>query len=105
MDSDFATKIQNILSNPEAMSKITAIASSLGGNSADRPSESQPEPEKIQPASTQSENMPMFPFQQSDPRISLLNSVKPLLKEEKRGKVDSLLTALTMASMLKNFKK
>ena len=100
MDSDFATKIQNILSNPDAMSKITAIASSLGGSSVDEPTTPQPEPEKTQPA-----NSPMFSFQQSDPRISLLNSVKPLLKEEKRGKVDSLLTALTMASMLKNFKK
>ncbi len=106
MDNDFASKLQNVLSNPEAMSKITAIASSLGNGSRDAPPqepqiENKEEIELNQPVS--SLNQVNFP--QSDPRIALLNSVKPLLKAEKRGRVDSLLNALTVASMLKAFKK
>ncbi len=106
MDSDFASKLQSVLSNPEAMSQITAIASSLGGGSgASTPTEPQPE------APREAEVQQTFPpisqtaFPQGDHRIALLNSIKPLLREEKRGRVDSLLNALTVASMLKSFKK
>ena len=106
MDNDFASKLQNVLSNPDAMSKITAIASSLGNGNGVAPSqetqmENKEEREPTQPVSS----LNQFNFPQSDPRIALLNSVKPLLKAEKQGRVDSLLNALTVASMLKAFKK
>jgi hypothetical protein len=86
------------------MSKITAIASSLGGNV---PTDSSPS-EQIEPKSEpiqQTSPILRETYPQPDPRIALLNSVKPLLREEKRGRVDSLLNALTVASLLKGFKK
>ena len=104
MDSDFASKLQSVLSNPEAMSQITAIASSLGGGSgASTPTE--PQPEAPREAEVQQTFAPISQtaFPQGDHRIALL--IKPLLREEKRGRVDSLLNALTVASMLKSFKK
>lgn len=110
MDSDFASKLQNVLSDPEAMAKITAIASSLGApqqNSEPAPSEplvsappvSEPDLLSALPSAAQG----LVP--QSDPRLALLASLKPLLREEKRGRVDSLLNALTVASVLKAFRK
>ncbi len=93
MDSDFSAKLQNLLSDPTALAKITAIASSLGTDT---------QPEQTEPAPS----APSLPnIAPADPRIALLSSVKPLLRQEKQGKIDSLLSALTVASMLKNFRK
>ncbi len=106
MDSDFASKLQSVLSNPDAMSKITAIASSLGnGGSAGTQNEAQPEPPQESETRQAFNPISQVALPQSDHRIALLNSIKPLLREEKRGRVDSLLNALTVASMLKAFKK
>ena len=108
MDSDFASKLQNVLSDPEALAKISAIASSLGGNtnssseSASAPAAApMSEPKQIEPISLSAKSA----VPQIDPRIALLSSLKPLLREEKRGRVDSMLNALTVASMLKTFRK
>jgi len=96
LENDFAAKLQSVLSNPEALAKISAIASSFGGTL-------QPEEPAEAPRDIPKKELPLaLP---TDPRLALLSSVKPLLREEKRGKVDSLLTALTVASMLKNFRK
>ncbi|MBE6692683.1 MAG: hypothetical protein E7586_05110 [Ruminococcaceae bacterium] len=106
MDSDFASKLQSVLSNPEAMSKITAIASSLGnGNSGETQKEVQPELPRETETHQAFTPVNQTALPQGDHRIALLNSIKPLLREEKRGRVDSLLNALTVASMLKAFKK
>ena len=106
MDSDFAAKLQNVLSNPEAMAKITSIASAIGTGT-----QSGTEGQNPQAANPSTETTPRLPDPTpevpvtSDPRLALLASVKPLLREDKRNRVDSLLTALTMANVLKNFKK
>ena len=100
MDADFASKLQNILSDPEAMSKITSIASSLG-ISGGKPEETAQEPiQNISEASV----IPTLPMN-TDPRINLLNSLKPLIREDKRGKIEALTRAMMLASVMKNFKK
>lgn len=103
MDSEFSAKLQSLLSNPEAMAKINAIASSMN-TSAPQSIPTQPNP--ISEPIAQNP-MPSLPTsnQIADPKLALLSSIKPLLREEKRSKVDSLLTALTVANMLKGFKK
>ncbi|MBQ4316720.1 MAG: hypothetical protein IJC20_00585 [Clostridia bacterium] len=115
MDSDFSEKLKKVLSDPEAMSKITAIASSLGASSPQQNAEekvgaSEPEPQisPTIPPSAPSDALPalMQGFSMSsDPRISLLSSIKPLLREEKREKIDALTRALALASMMKNLRK
>ncbi len=117
LDGDFAEKLKKVLSDPEAMSKITAIASGLGATapsnaSSDEPIK-QPEPETpySPPASVPSGQFDALPALMqsfnatSDPRISLLSSIKPLLREEKREKIDALTKALALASMMKNLRK
>lgn len=110
MDADFQEKLKNVLSDPEALAKISAIASSLGASpSVTASAETAAESDFQQ--DIRSETNPLSSFnagllpQQSDPRVALLSSLKPLLREDKRGKVDKLVSALAVASMMKNFRK
>ncbi len=110
LDGDFAEKLKNVLSDPEALAKITAIASGLG---ASQPSASQtPPPQKEESASPPDQGIASaltalsLPSAQSgDPRLALLVSLKPLLREDRRDRVDALAQALTLASVMKNFRK
>ena len=107
MDGDFASKLKTVLSDPEAMAKISAIASNLGNVPADQPQSTEPpkrETPSFSPDLLSSVGQNLFPMQ-NDPRVALLSSLKPLLREEKRGKVDALVKALAVASMMKNFRK
>lgn len=112
LDADFGAKLRSVLSDPEAMAKISAIASSLGSPS----DSSKPDPAPSAPAEdigTAPEKDAFSAFQQlsqlnpqlDDPRLALLCSLKPLLREEKRDRIDALTRALTLAAMMKNFRK
>lgn len=105
MESDFAEKLKSVLSDPEAMSKISAIASGLGATPPAPSSQKQDESAKEAfapkaPEALPSAAVPVF----GDRRIALLSSIKPLLREDKRGKIDSLTRALTLAAMMKNLR-
>lgn len=111
MDSDFSEKLKNVLSDPEAMAKITAIASNLGMGNAPQKSEEISTPPEIQNSSQNaiaemlsSVTSGSSPIE-ADPRLALLVSLKPFLREEKRGRIDALTRALSVASMMKNFRK
>lgn len=45
------------------------------------------------------------PSTPKDPRLSLLNSLKPFLREEKRAKIDHLAKALSVANLMGSFGK
>ncbi len=102
MDKDFSEKLKSVLSDPTAMAKIGAIADSLGmgGNSGPPP---EPAPIKEQPQIPQSLLPP--PSINSDPKIALLESLKPLIKEEKRDRLDSIEKALSVMTIMKAFRK
>ncbi len=106
LDADFSEKLKAVLSDPEALSKISAIAGSLNPpmqKSDDSVAEKElPEPQNA----LQTQGFGGFDLIGSgDPRLALLSSVKPLLREEKRDRVDALIKAMTVASMMKNFRK
>lgn len=110
LDNEFQEKLKNVLSDPEALSKISAIASSLGmGNqgSSSVPSAALPEKSEVDSVDIKApQSFPELPSTSlSDPRLALLNSLKPLLREEKRDKIDALTRAITVASMMKMFRK
>lgn len=111
LENDFGEKLKSVLSDPEAMAKITAIASSLGmspsaevKNEESKPDVTPPEPNLggLDIASVFSQ---LAPSSVSDPRVALLSSLKPFLREEKRGKIDALTRALSIASMMKGFRR
>lgn len=105
MDGDFAEKLKKVLSDPEALSKISAIASGLGAGNAAPPEPSRDENAKeafAPKAQTAPPNASLTAF--GDRRVALLSSIKPLLREDKRRKIDSLTRALTLAEMMKNLR-
>ncbi len=103
LEGDFASKLQNVLSDPEAMSKIMSVASSLGVTGGKSEETNDSEPTQIAREVSAVPNLPI-PVS-TDPRIALLNSLKPLLREDKRDRIDALTRAMMLASVMKNFKK
>lgn len=108
MEGDFAEKLKTVLSDPEALSKITAIASGLGagGSAPSEPKRDESAKEAFAPKAPEAPEalhgtaLPAF----GDRRIALLSSIRPLLREDKRRKIDSLTRALTLAEMMKNLR-
>jgi len=107
LDNDFGEKLKNILSDPEAMAKITAIASSLGAGEKSEERQETPQTKDVLSENITADSLGAMlnPITFQDPRIQLLTAMKPLLREEKRGRVDSLVRALSIASLMKNFRK
>ena len=109
MDGDFLGKVKALLSDPESLERITAIAKGMSSPQAAPAQTSAPEQPAIPPAAaspTPSEPaaLPAAAPQSRDSRLTLLEALKPLLREEKRGKIDSLQRAMTMASVLKGLR-
>ena len=108
LDGDFAEKLKTVLSDPEAMAKITSIASGLGAAKSEKSAETVAPEQQAEPILPTSDNLPTLAqgfALNSDPRISLLSSLKPLLREEKRDRIDALTRALSLAAVMKNFRK
>ena len=88
MDDNFSEKLKAVLADPDALAKITAIASSMGGRE---------EPKSV-PASA-----PSVVSKQKDPRLDLLFALRPLVAEHKQKRIDDLMQIATVASLLGNF--
>lgn len=108
MDSDFAEKLKNVLADPETLAKISSIASGLGISQSNSVKPLPPE----ETAASEEQNIKntlqaLSPpsLQSGDPRLALLVSLKPLLREDRRDRVDALAQAITLASVMKNFRK
>lgn len=84
LDDGFSEKLSRVLSDPEALKRISDIASGLGTSpqSTESPDES--------PASAAAQSRaPVLPPLR-DERLALINALRPLVAEEKRGRMDSL---------------
>lgn len=103
MDSDLAQKLQSVLSDPEALAKITSIANGLsagGGNIA-------PQAENAGgDAGGEKSGLPAGAANaQRDPRVALLYSLKPLLRAERQSRIDDLARAMAMISLIGGMRK
>ena len=112
MEDNLTEKIRALLADPQAVERIAAIAGSLGASPGGGETPSQPEPppsmEQSVPAPTPAPSQPAFAPQKGpppDPRLDLLRALRPLVAEEKRGRLDDLLRIATVASLLGNFKR
>lgn len=115
MDGDFLEKVKTLLSDPESLQRITGIAKGLSGGgeggesiptvSDTSSSEAAERRESGEEAAKQALAGLSAPAGGAkDSRLALLRSLKPLLREEKRKKVDSLLRAMSIASLMKSIK-
>ena len=93
MDGGFGEKLNAVLSDPEAMEKITRIASGISQNGTQN---------DAQPKNTENISNPMSA---RSGKAAFISSLRPMLREDKRKKLDSLQTALIIAEMFGDHKK
>jgi hypothetical protein len=108
LDNELSQKLHDLLSDPDAAARIASAAGALASSgvlprgdpvssSADAgeiPAEAKPAPAPaVQTAAGR------------DPRVALLYSLKPLLREERRGRIDDLARALSVISLLDEARK
>lgn len=79
----------DILSNPEMLNKISAIAQGV----------TQPEQNVANTVSLVETRL-----QPESSKADLLLAIKPFLKEEKRGKIDAVIKAITIATTVSKLK-
>ncbi len=100
MDNGLADKIKSFLATPDAADKIASMAGMLGGG-AQPPKQ---EPEQYQ----SSESIPTALLQapiQSGGYSQLISALRPLIRVEKRQKLDSLERAISLATLFSTMKK
>ena len=98
---DLQTKMNSILSDPEAMQKISAMAQSLGlGQNQPAPDAPLPEidPSMLQKLSGLAKGTTVDKNQQS-----LLHALGPYLSRERLGKLERAMRAAKMAKMASSF--
>lgn len=94
LDENLSEKIRAMLADPAALSAIASVASSFtGGAQSEQPSV---------PTGAQSEqqSVPAMSLPRRDPRVELLCAIKPLVNDEKRSRLDSLVQIASVASLL-----
>ena len=104
MMDDLGAKLNGLLSDPQAMKEVAALASSLGLNAPGVHSE--PEPPKpavdgAQALSAVSGLMPLLgALKQEDDTTRLLDAIRPFLSEERREKLDRAKKLIGMMRLL-----
>lgn len=101
MDENLSEKIRAVLADPAAMSAIASVASSLSGGGAQAGANAEPQAKPpAQETKADASGIPAMSLPKRDPRIDLLCAIKPLVNEEKRNRLDSLVQIATVASLL-----
>lgn len=107
MMDDLSSKLSSILSDPEAMKEIAALASTLGVDAQGVHKE--PEPKPPAPAtpdgasalSMMSSLMPLLgTLKADDDTTRLLDAIRPFLSEERRHKLDKAKRLIQMMRLL-----
>ncbi len=104
MDSGLSEKISSFLSDPAAAEKVAAVAKTLGlqagGNAGNMP-------QPVQSGQSSPASAPaVIPADSGDARRArLLAALRPMLREEKRGKLDAMTRAMTVASLFSGIRR
>ncbi|MEE3493226.1 hypothetical protein [Ruminococcus sp.] len=104
---DLSEKLSGILSDPEAMRDIAALASQLGVDASGVHNEtSRPDPPSDDTATQLMKLMPMLgSLKQEDDTTRLLDAMRPFLSEERRQKLDRakrLIKVMKLMPLLKD---
>ena len=102
LDNGFSQKLQGLLSDPDAAARIASVAGALASSGAIPQGDGVPEVTEAGNGSP----APSAPAAAvRDPRVALLYSLKPLLRAERRSKVDELARAMSMVALLGEVRK
>ena len=104
---DLSAKLSGILSDPEAMKELTALASELGVSAPGVHKEPEPKPAADPAAlSMMSGLIPLLgTLKQEDDTTRLLEAIRPFLSEERREKLDKAKRLLRMMKLLPMLKE
>ena len=105
MEDQLTEKIRALLADPQAAERIAAIAGSLGVSPGGEELQSQPQSQPQLTPSPEPPAQPAFSPAPKDPRLDLFRALRPLVAEEKRGRLDDLVRIATVASLLGNLKR
>lgn len=98
MADDMSNKIMEILSNPEMMKKINDVMGSLGGSSDGTEGDASSE------LAENARNIMSSINHTDDRRITLLNAIKPYLRESRASGVDKAIKMLRITKLTEIFK-
>lgn len=105
MDAELAEKIKSFLSDPSAAEKIAAVAQTLGVQPS-APPEPPPQPQQQQqPPSAAVSAVPTAAITGRSRHAQLISALRPLIREDKRSKLDSMERAMTMATLFSGIRK
>ncbi|MCQ2442959.1 MAG: hypothetical protein MJ077_07610 [Oscillospiraceae bacterium] len=116
---DFEEKLNSILSSPEAMGQIMALANSLSGEGMSSGSTEETEDTAPPPEPPQTEEAPFSLFGGMDPALlqkamtlfrtynngnnektALLRAMRPFVREERRAKLDKIIQVSRFSGIL-----
>ena len=105
--SDFDEKLNKVLSDPQAMAQIAALAQSLqGGGEASPPEQDTPGELSGAAEETWQQLLPLLrrlDRPESSETGAFLHALKPFLREERRGKVDRALQLAKLVHLAKTY--
>ena len=109
MTDDLSEKLSGILSDPEAMREVAALASQLGADAPGAHKEESSQPTAPQPDNTAAMLTGLMPLlgslKQEDETTRLLDAMRPFLSEERQIKLDKakrLIRVMKLMPMLKD---
>lgn len=108
---NMADKLKTMLENPETLNMLSSLLGSMQGTPTQTPQEDAPETESIvQSPPEQADNMIKIKqmLEQTstanDPRINLLNSLKPYMGKKRMAKMDQAIRLIQISKMASIFK-
>ncbi len=122
-NSDISKQLSGILEDPEAMSRIMNIASSLMGSQSQNQDSDASEEKREESSDPPPEAKASFPDlsgadlskvmpllagalgqdQKNDPRTNLLQALKPYMSDDRKERIDMLIKALRLAKIAGGF--
>lgn len=115
MDGNFSEKLNKILSDPQSMKQIAALAQTLGAeeSASDKP-QNVPATEPTQSGASDIANLLKAPenspagkafFDGTAERLCLLKALKPYLDEPKREKLSRVISAMESVNAINSITK
>jgi len=108
---NMADKLKTMLENPETLNMLSSLLGSMQGTPTQSPQEdAQPTESIVQSQPEQTDNMIKIKqmLEQTstanDPRINLLNSLKPYMGKKRMAKMDQAIRLIQISKMASIFK-
>ncbi len=110
MEDNIADKLKAMLDDPNTLSTLSALMSSMQSRGAEPADDNSGESVPVQASVSQAEAMAKIQqamgqlSSNNDPRINLLNSLKPYMRQTRLTKMDQAIRLIQISKMANLFK-